>query len=84
MDEIDPTAKAGNEVQYTRADWQTLVDQVMDAIEAADFTPYTQAQENALAILQEESELYFNDRKSLEEVQEVIQNRVGLLVNEGR
>lgn len=83
VDEIDPTAKAGNEVQYTRADWQTLVDQVMDAIEAADFTPYTQAQENALAILQEESELYFNGQKSLKEVQEVINNRISNLVQEG-
>ncbi len=72
----------GNIISYYFVE-EELAKLVMDAIEQADFTPYTGAEVQIMEILQEEAELYFNGQKSLDEVQDIIQNRVSLLVSEG-
>ncbi len=62
---------------------QSLVDMMVEAIEEADFTPRLGVETEILGIIREEASLYFEDRKPLEEVLEIIENRVGNVVREG-
>ena len=62
---------------------QELVDMMMEAIEEADFTPRLGVETEILGIIREEAALYFEGQKPLEEVLEIIENRVGNVVREG-
>lgn len=63
---------------------QEQVDAVLRAIEDIDFTPKSIREETAAEIVAEEAAGYFSERKSLEEAAEIIQNRVQVLLGEGR
>lgn len=57
-------------------------DAIMEVIETADFVPLSEDEETVIRIVTEEAAGYWGGVKSLEEVTEVIQNRVQLLLNE--
>lgn len=57
---------------------------VMAFLEEADFTPASGLRDRVASIVTEEAELYYGGSKSLDEVVEVIQNRVQLMLEENR
>lgn len=57
--------------------------EVLKVIETADFTPEREGEGNVMEIVAEEAAFYFDGTKKVDEVAEIIQNRVSLLVNEG-
>lgn len=57
---------------------------VMAFLEEADFTPASSLRDRVASIVTEEAELYYGGSKSLDEVVEVIQNRVQLMLEENR
>ena len=59
-------------------------DAILHAIETADFTPMSEEEEMIVKIVVEETGSYYNGDKTLEEVAGLIQNRVQLILNEGR
>ena len=57
-------------------------DRFVDMVRTADFTPPTEEEEEIIKIVSEEAGSYFTGDKSLEEVTDIIQNRVQLLLEE--
>lgn len=55
---------------------------VLNAIETADFSPMSEEERAIVRIVVDEAENYFKGDKNVEEVADIIQNRVSLLLNE--
>ena len=70
-----------NELVPIYAPTQEEVDIMLEAIENIDFTQVSSF-DGVVSILMDELELYYNGQKSLEEVTQIINNRVQLMVNE--
>lgn len=58
------------------------VDRLLCLIEEADFTPVSDAEKSIISIVTEEAENYYGGVRNLEDTAEIIQNRVGLLLQE--
>ena len=56
----------------------------MDLLKEADFSPEDRVEDSIVNIVLEEAGSYYNGDKSLEDVTEIIQNRVSTLVQEQR
>ena len=82
--EIKGIVEVGGEFADLYAISQEQADAILEAIETADFTPLSEAEEKIVQIVAEEAESYYNGDKSLEEVTAVIQNRAGLVLKERR
>lgn len=57
-------------------------DAILYAIESTDFTPRREEEEEIMDIIMEELEAYLYRSRTLEEVTQIIQNRVQVIVQE--
>ena len=80
IDDIVGSVNLNNEFVPLHAATQEEVDIVLEVIENIDFTQASSLEVGS--ILGDELETYYNGQKSLEEVTQIINNRVQLMVNE--
>lgn len=59
-------------------------DGILEVLGMLDFTPRSDREQEVFGIIEKEMESYFDGYKSLEEVTEIIQNRVQILVQENQ